>query len=152
MISTPTSQGRVPRPPTLLVHAVPKVVLLLVANPKDVISNSLERKNGQSTVLSKESRMESEVSSLQTVCEWHPNEIAKGKHETKAVRRDIHRCQHRCLRSSHSAISRVSKEATRQGTHLIVQCIKNVDPMHQEHKPHASSDLVQATEPDRLFA
>ena len=78
---------------TLWIAPVSKLILLLVARPKDVQSNGLDNDDDRGQDRSEVDGVEGEVTRLEAVDERYVNEIAKRQHETEAIGRDVHLVQ-----------------------------------------------------------
>lgn len=135
---------------TLLIPSILEVILFLVADSEDVVSNSLEGENSQRAVLAQKGGVEGQVSSLQAVGEGYPYQVTEGEHEAEAIRGDVHGCQHGSLHSTE--ILDINSWSTRERTYLVVESIEDVDTMHQKDEPHTGSNLVQPAESNGLLA
>jgi len=73
---------------------LPERILVTVTSPKDVESNNVQSDNSGGSGKSEINRVESEVSSLNTICEWNPDEITERKHVTETIGGNVHLSQH----------------------------------------------------------
>lgn len=78
---------------TSRVSAIPKLVFLPVGLSENVQTDRFDEYDRRASNQSEIDRVEGEVSRLQAIHEWHPDEVTKGKHESEAVGRDVHLVQ-----------------------------------------------------------
>ena len=70
-----------------------EAVLLVVGGAEEIVTERLNSQDAGYACQSQTHRVDREVARLQTVGERHPNEIAEGKHEAKAVGCNVDRCE-----------------------------------------------------------
>jgi hypothetical protein len=73
---------------------LPERILVAVTGPKDVESDNVQSDNTCTSCESEIDRVESKVTSLNTICEWNPNEITEREHVTETVGGNVHLGQH----------------------------------------------------------
>ena len=63
---------------------------LIITDPEDIQPDKIHSNDESGANRSKSHGVESEVSSLETVCEGDESEIAERKHEAEAIGSDVH--------------------------------------------------------------
>ena len=74
-----------------------EAVLLVVACAEDVVPKTLHAEDEREVRWSQHDWVNGEVLGLETVREWHPDEVAKCEHEAEAVGCDVHGRENRRL-------------------------------------------------------
>ena len=75
---------------TLWVTAVPEVVLLAIGSAEDVVSKQVYGYNERGVDRAELNLVENQVAGLKGVDEGNPSQVAHCKHETEAIRGDVH--------------------------------------------------------------
>lgn len=73
---------------------LPERILVTVTSPEDVESDNIQSDNSGRGSETEIDRVESEVSSLNTICEWDPDEITEREHVAETIGCNVHLCQH----------------------------------------------------------
>ena len=108
---------------TARIAPIAELVLLRVGITEDVKAKQLDEQHARHARHTDPHGVDRKVLRLQAVDERHPRKVADAEHEAKPVGSDVH------LRERHS---------------LIVNRIKRVPGVEDQHKHHALGDLTKA--------
>jgi len=75
---------------TFGISPLSEFVLLIVAYPEDVISNTVRDDQRRGAQSAKDDRVKRKIASLQAVYEWHPGKIAHIQHVPEPICRYVH--------------------------------------------------------------